>query len=84
MISPLLANCFLHWFDEAFHAQDGPRGWANARLVRYADDFLVLARYQGERLVGYVERVIEEKLGLVEKAPWGARVEPVSARPWGV
>lgn len=65
VISPLLANCFLHWFDEAFHAQDGPRGWANARLVRYADDFLVLARYQGERLVGYVERVIEDKLGLV-------------------
>ena len=36
--SPLLANSFLHWFDRAFYSKNGPATWANARLVRYADD----------------------------------------------
>jgi len=38
VISPLLANIYLHWFDKVFHRPDGPANWANARLVRYADD----------------------------------------------
>lgn len=64
VISPLLANSFLHWFDKLFHACSGPRHWANARLVRYADDFVILARRQGPRLLHFVEYVIEERLGL--------------------
>lgn len=64
VISPLLANSFLHWFDKAFHAADGPRRWANARLVRYADDFVVLARYQGKRLTQWVESFLEDRMGL--------------------
>lgn len=64
VISPLLANSFLHWFDRAFHAQHGPRHWANARLVRYADDFVVLARYQGVKLVHFVESFLEGRMGL--------------------
>src|SRR6478735_3965833 len=50
VISPLLANVYLHWFDVMFHRPSGPRHWANARLVRYADDFVVMARYQGHRI----------------------------------
>ncbi|MDF1525887.1 MAG: reverse transcriptase domain-containing protein [bacterium] len=50
VISPLLANIFLHWFDTFFHGPGGPARWANAKLVRYADDFVVMARYQGVRL----------------------------------
>jgi RNA-directed DNA polymerase len=38
VVSPLLANSFLHWFDRAFFSKTGPATWANARLVRYADD----------------------------------------------
>ena len=45
VISPLLANLYLHWFDRMFHRCDGPYQWANARLVRYADDFVIMARY---------------------------------------
>ncbi len=52
MISPLLANLYLHWFDKVFHRADGPAQWAKAKLVRYADDFVVLARYQGTRSDG--------------------------------
>ncbi len=49
VISPLLSNVYLHWFDKLFHRADGPAQWAGAKLVRYADDFVVLARYQGTR-----------------------------------
>ena len=51
MISPLLANLYLHWFEKRFYSSDGPGRWANAKLVRYADDFVVLARYQSRQLV---------------------------------
>jgi RNA-directed DNA polymerase len=62
VISPLLANLFLHWFDVHFTRE--PARWAGARLVRYADDFVVLARYQGERLQASVEGFIEGRMGL--------------------
>jgi RNA-directed DNA polymerase len=64
VISPLLANLYLHWFDKRFHAPDGPAQWAKARLVRYADDFVVMARYQGPQLVARVEALLEDWLGL--------------------
>jgi RNA-directed DNA polymerase len=64
VISPLLANLYLHWFDKVFHRPDGPAQWAGAKLVRYADDFVVLARYQGPQLMGFIETKIETWLGL--------------------
>ena len=64
VISPLLANIYLHWFDRLFQRQDGPAHWAKAKLVRYADDFVVLARYQGERLRSFIEDKLEGWLGL--------------------
>jgi RNA-directed DNA polymerase len=38
VISPLLANLYLHWFEVLFYRSDGPAHWAKAELVRYADD----------------------------------------------
>jgi RNA-directed DNA polymerase len=64
VISPLLANIYLHWFEKVFYAASGPAVWAKAHLVRYADDFMVLARYQGRRLTGFIEEKIESWLGL--------------------
>ena len=43
VISPLLANLYLHWFDTVFHRASGPAHWAKAKLVCYADDCVVLA-----------------------------------------
>lgn len=63
VISPLLANLYLHWFDVRFH-RDGPGTWAKARLVRYADDFVIMARYVGNRITGWVEQTVEGWLGL--------------------
>ena len=64
VISPLLANLYLHWFDRAFNRPDGPTQWAKAKLVRYADDFVVLARYQSPDLIGFIESKIETWLDL--------------------
>jgi RNA-directed DNA polymerase len=64
VISPLLANIYLHWFDKCFHFTDGPAHWAKARLVRYADDFVVMASRQSLQLVDWVEKKLEDWLGL--------------------
>jgi RNA-directed DNA polymerase len=53
VLSPLLANVYLHWFDHLFLRGDGPAQWAKAKLVRYADDFVVLARYISPQLRGW-------------------------------
>lgn len=64
VISPLLANSFLHWFDRSFFSKNGPATWAKARLVRYADDFVVMARFIDHRIVDFIEDKIERRLGL--------------------
>jgi RNA-directed DNA polymerase len=64
VISPLLANIYLHWFEKAFHRSDGPAVWAKAKLVRYADDFVILARYQSRRLIAWVETLLEGRFRL--------------------
>ena len=65
VISPLLPNLYLHWFDKVFHDQRGPAHWAKAKLVRYADDFVVLARYQSPQLRAFIETKLEAWMGLV-------------------
>jgi RNA-directed DNA polymerase len=64
VISPLLANIYLHWFDEVFHRVKGPGQWAKAKLVRYADDYVVMARYIDNRITSWIESKIEGWLGL--------------------
>ncbi len=64
VISPLLSNLYLHWFDRRFHWPQGPGQWANAKLVRYADDFVVLARFIDGRITGWIERTVEDWMGL--------------------
>src|SRR5437762_6603805 len=64
VISPLLANLYLHWFDKLFHRSDGPYHWANARLVRYADDFVILARHVGGRIEQFVEQTLQGRFDL--------------------
>ena len=64
VISPLLSNLYLHWFDKMFYRQDGPANWAGAKLVRYADDFVVMARYQTRRIDAWINHTLEDWLGL--------------------
>jgi RNA-directed DNA polymerase len=64
VISPLLANLYLHWLDVPFHGPQGPGSFARATLVRYADDFVILARYVKGRVVDWTRQWIEGRLGL--------------------
>lgn len=65
VISPLLANLYLHALDRDFNrSPDGPLRFAHARLVRYADDFVVMARSIGPRIQGWIEEKLESELGL--------------------
>jgi len=64
VISPLLSNLYLHWFDKVFHAPGGPAKWAHARLVRYADDFVVMAGHIDERVIEWIETKVEGWLNL--------------------
>ena len=58
VISPLLSNIYLHSFDKMFQ-QSGIKG----KLVRYADDFVVLLQGGGEREKQLIGRMLA-KLGL--------------------
>ena len=60
----MLSNIYLHWFDKVFHRPEGPGQRANAKLVRYADDFVILARYQTKGLAQFVESKLERWMGL--------------------
>ena len=63
--SPLLANIFLNVLDKAFYTQaDSPRFFANARLIRYADDFVVMARYSSPHIMSWLEHLLEDELKL--------------------
>ncbi len=64
VISPLLSNLYLHWFDKVF-CRSSEAAKARAKLVRYADDFVVLApRYVGRELNRFIEDKLENWLGL--------------------
>ncbi len=63
VISPLLANIYLHELDKEFYTRDGVLLRCGARIVRYADDFVVVARYIGEPIKRAVMAKLEE-LGL--------------------
>ena len=65
VISPLLANIYLHGFDRAFYQDSrGPYQMANACLVRYADDLVILARHIDPQIRDWVRETLEGQLGL--------------------
>jgi RNA-directed DNA polymerase len=64
VISPLLSNVFLHELDLRWNRRGGPRETYNARLVRYADDFVVLARFIGKPIQEFLTELLEGKMGL--------------------
>lgn len=64
VISPLLSNIYLHWFDKAFHKAGSLPMRFTARLIRYADDFVVMLKSPSEQIVNWIEEKIESWLGL--------------------
>jgi RNA-directed DNA polymerase len=77
VISPLLANIYLHytldlWFEKVF--RKGCTGFA--RLIRYADDFVVCFQYKPD--ADKFRRELSERLGR-----FGLDVEPTKTRVVG-
>lgn len=64
VISPLLANIYLNWMDKLFNRSTGPGVWAKATIVRYADDFVIMAKHLSTEIVKWVEGLVEGRLGL--------------------
>jgi RNA-directed DNA polymerase len=62
--SPLLANLYLHWFDALFHGPEGPARKADVKLVRYADDFVAMAKQMGSETIEFIESRLEGKFQL--------------------
>ena len=62
VISPLLANCYLHILDRIWQRRH-LKGKLQAHLVRYADDFVILCRKDVEEPLKVAKHVLE-RLGL--------------------
>lgn len=62
VISPLLANCYLHILDRIWQRRH-LKGKLQAHLVRYADDFVILCRKDVEEPLKVAKYVLE-RLGL--------------------
>lgn len=63
VISPLLANLYLHWFDKAVTEKMAREG-IHGRLVRYADDFVILTPRMEAGLHEFVEKQLAGRFGL--------------------
>ncbi len=64
VISPLLANIYLNWFDRVCHYKGRAVKEARARLIRYADDFVIMGKSISPEVIEYVEEKIENWMGL--------------------
>ena len=68
VISPLLANIYLHLFDKAVNRVGGIFEKSGVKIVRYADDFVLMAREIPKECLEKVNRMLEKmKLKLNEE-----------------
>ena len=67
VVSPLLANLYLHWLDQTWEKKGFGERAHDAHLVRYADDFVILCK---ERPEFYLEqaKLVLDRLGLTLNA----------------
>jgi RNA-directed DNA polymerase len=54
----------LHWFDALFYGLQGPGRRDDVHLVRYADDFVALAKQMGSETIEFIESRLEGKFQL--------------------
>jgi len=64
VISPLLSNIYLHAFDRIVSNPKGKFAKANIRIVRYADDFVLMGNYYYSReILNYLDSLMN-RMGL--------------------
>jgi group II intron reverse transcriptase/maturase len=76
VISPLLANVYLHAFDTAWRVGGLERRW-QARLIRYADDFVICCRAK----TAQVQAVVVDQLQALGLTLNAAKTRTLDARP---
>lgn len=67
VVSPLLANLYLHWLDQIWEKKGFGQRAHDAHLVRYADDFVILCKKQPEFYLDQAKQVLD-RLGLTLNA----------------
>jgi RNA-directed DNA polymerase len=67
VISPLLANLYLHWLDQTWDKKGFGKRPHDAHIVRYADDFVILCKERPEFYLEQARQVLD-RLGLTLNA----------------
>ena len=67
VISPLLANLYLHWLDQTWEKKGFGERHHDAHIVRYADDFVILCKERPEFYLEQAKQVLD-RLGLMLNA----------------
>jgi len=67
VISPLLANLYLHWLDRTWERRGFGERRHDAHIVRYADDFVILCSQRPEFYLDQARAVLD-RLGLTLNA----------------
>lgn len=63
VISPLLANIYLHHFESRFYRESSSKN-IEARMVRYADDFVIMTKKPMPEFISYLEGELEGRFKL--------------------
>ena len=65
VISPLLSNIYLHAFDNIVNHPKGKFARSGIRMVRYADDWLLMGKwYFSEEILRYIDQIMNN-MGLM-------------------
>lgn len=67
VVSPLLANLYLHWLDQTWEKKGFSKQPHDAHLVRFADDFVILCKERPEFYLEQAKQVLD-RLGLTLNA----------------
>ncbi len=59
----MLSNIYLHWF-EVLAAKEARRTSLEIEIVRYADDFVIMAKQLPDAFMTFVEETLEKRMGL--------------------
>lgn len=64
VISPLLANIYMNLLDRIVNNPEGYYSQKGIRMIRYADDFILMAKYINQETIVYIHKLLD-RMGLI-------------------